>query len=473
MPANKTINAAMTLTILVIFNLLLAGCGYGSNTTTPASATADRTQNYTPTASSVISPSESPVLVPTAEDQATVLSSPAPSQSETLVSDVLELILHGKGFGQAGEQLAYGFEIENPNGAAVSGNVFQLLAYTADGELVGSEVETIPLLLPGQLLGVAGSLILDNESTVEEILLQITTGDRLELDILPDIEITGINYRSSELYERVSGLIGNESEIDLDDIRISALAYARDGRIIGAGYTYLSFLPANSAMGVDIVLTTNEPVERIELYPRLSLPTLLQTSIDRPLLANELSIADSGYSQSGIEVGYGFLIENPNSSYALENTEYRLTFFNESGDVIAVDEGYIELLLPQEILGIGDHVFVDEDESVSRMVILAKPSHYQPAIPKPLLTAENVVVISDTLGTQVSGDIVNPYLVDLNNVRVAAIVFDAEGRIVGGGFDWIDTILPNGVVPVEVRVSAGESGTTAKLYAGISEIISD
>jgi hypothetical protein len=449
---------------MAIFYLLLGGCG-------STSITPDPTLPVRAPVSIEIDGETPTTIAPAAESQAAVTALPTTAPAETQAPIILELLLRKQGFSQAGGQLAYGFEIENPNIVAVSNNVFQILAYDENGIIAGSEVENIPLLLPGQLLGIAGSLELDDDQVINQILLQITAGDILELDVLPDLAVVGVNYQPSEIYNRVSGLIGNEGDFELEDIRISAIAYSSDGRIVGAGYTFLSFLPAGSAAGVDIVLTTSEPVDRVELYPRVSLPTLSQTNLQRPRFASELAILDHGFSQDGIEVGYGFLVANPNPSHALEDTEYRVTFFNDRDDVIAVDEGYIDLLVPQQIFGIGDHVFVDDGETVGRMAVLARPSKYRPVIPKPVLSAENVTIITGTLGTIVSGEIINPYQTTLENVRVTAVVYDDAGRIIGGGYDWIDNIAPAGLVPVEVRVSAPQEAVAAELYAGIAEII--
>ena len=162
----------------------------------------------------------------------------------------------------------------------------------------------------------------------------------------------------------------------------------------------------------------------------------------------------------------------PRGSIQAEYTDnIFLSSINEEDDVIAVDEGYIELLLPRQFFAIGDHVFVDEGETVGRMDVLTRPSHFQPAIPKPLLTADNVSIISDTLSTVVRGEINNPYQVALDNVRVTAIVYDDQGQLIGGGFDWIETIPPAGLMPVEVWVSAGKTSASAELFAGIDEII--
>jgi hypothetical protein len=464
MPWYKAIRPSVILTIMVIFYLLLGGCAAASTTPDPAlperAPVSIEIEGETPT-----------TIAPAAENQASATARPTTNLAESQAPNVLELILHEQGFGQAGSQLAYGFEIENPNTVAVSDNVFQILAYDESGVLVGSEVENLPLLLPGQLLGIAGSLQLDSEQIINELLLQITAGDTLELDVLPKLEVVGVNYQPSEIYNRVSGLIGNEGDLELEDIRISAIAYSSDGRIVGAGYTFLSFLPAGTTAGVDIVLTTNEPVDRVELYPRVSLPTLLQTSFQRPPFTSELAILDYGFSQEGIEIGYGFLVANPNLSHALEDTEYRITFFNDKDDVIAVDEGYIDLLIPGQIFGIGDHIFVDEGENVDRMAILARPSTYKPAIPKPGLAAENVTLITGTVGIIVSGEIINPYQTMLENVRVTAVIYDNAGRIVGGGYDWIDSIAPAGLVPVEVWVIAPREPAAAELYASIAQII--
>jgi len=56
-------------------------------------------------------------------------------------------------------------------------------------------------------------------------------------------------------------------------------------------------------------------------------------------------------------------------------------------------------------------------------------------------------------------------------VRVTAVIYDNEGRIVGGGYDWIDNISPAGLVPVEVWVIAPHEPVAPELYASIAQII--
>ncbi len=405
------------------------------------------------------------------ESQASTALRSTPFLLESPSPNILELVLRNQGFAQNGNLLAYGFEIENPNNMAVSGNEFQILAFDAAGILAGNKKENIALLLPDQRLGIAGSLRLDDNQTITQIQLQITTGDILDLEVAPDLTIFGVNYRPSEFYNRVSGLLANEGDLDLEDIRISAIAYSSDSRIVGAGYTFLSFLPAGTKTGVDIVLTTSELIGRVELYPRVSLPTLLSSRIRRPAFSLDLGILDYGFSQGGIEVGYGFLIANPNTSHTLKNTEYRVTFFNDEEKVIAVDQGYIELLVPQQIYGIGDSLLVDDGETVGRMEVLAWPNAYVPAISVPLLVAENVSIITNTVGTLVHGEIINPYQVALENVHLSAVVYDNAGRIVGGGQEWIDHIPLAEPAEVEVWITVPSEPVAARLYASITESI--
>ena len=456
--------SSIILVIPIILYLVLGSCRPAptSPTTTMPESEPESTKFGTDT----------PTMNATAlESLASATLRPTPLSVESLSPIILELILGNQGFAQNGNLLAYGFEIENPNTMAVSGNEFQILAYDANGILAGSKKENIALLLPDQRLGIADSLRLDDNQTIAQIQLQITTGDILDLEVAPDLIVLGVNYRPSEIYNRVSGLLVNEGDIDLEDIRISAIAYSRDSRIVGAGYTFLSFLPAGTETGVDIVLTTSELIDRVELYPRVSLPALLSSSIQRPAFSLELGILDHGFSQGGIEVGYGFLIANPNALHTLKNTEYRVTFFNDEDNVIAVDQGYIELLVPQQIYGVGDHVFVDDGETVDRMEVLSRPNAYVPAIPGPILAAEKVSVITDTLGTLVRGEIINPYQVALENVHLSAVVYDNAGQIVGGGQDWIDHIPLAGTAAAEVWVIAPGDPVVAELYASITEII--
>jgi len=62
---------------------------------------------------------------------------------------------------------------------------------------------------------------------------------------------------------------------DLENIRVAAVAYDEAGNIIGGGFTYLDFVPANGQAAVEVSITTSGVPATVELYPTISGLTLL------------------------------------------------------------------------------------------------------------------------------------------------------------------------------------------------------
>jgi hypothetical protein len=51
------------------------------------------------------------------------------------------------------------------------------------------------------------------------------------------------------------------------------------------------------------------------------------------------------------------------------------------------------------------------------------------------------------------------------------LVYDDNRRIIGGGYDWIESIPPGGSTQVEIWVAVTEPVAHAEVYANVAEII--
>ena len=471
MRANSRYRYAFAITLLASLLVFISACRSTSVTEVEAETLRRATASQTVTSTETGTVSESSAVAADQAQEPESANEPVSDVAPIEISQLLELILRNQGFFQSDDRLAFGFEVENPNGIAVSDSSYAIQAYDASGLLAGTDAGRIPLMLPDQRLGIAGSMQLENRLDVESIRIQIATGGGVTVPALPDLAVLSVNYRPSKIYNRASGLIENRGSQDLEDIRVSALAYDADRQIIGSGYAFLSFLPSGATAGIDITMNTAEVVSQIDLYPRASLADLLNAAPVQSPPAAGIEVLGWGYSQNGVEVGYGFLLENPNPYYNFVDIEYRVTLTNESKLVIAVDAGYIDRLAPRHQFGIGDHLFVDDGETVGAMMVQARPVQLQTTIPEPILVSAEVEVITSTVDTFVRALVLNPRQEAAKNVRVTALVYDDNHRIIGGGFDWVESIPAGGSTPVEIWVAVADTVADAEVYANEAEII--
>jgi hypothetical protein len=266
------------------------------------------------------------------------------------------------------------------------------------------------------------------------------------------------------------GVITNPYDRDISNMRISAVVYNEAGEIIGGGFTYLNFILAKSTTGVDVSVTSTGQLAQVELYPTVSGLSMLKSSDKLPEGAQNLALVKQGYGQDGNQVGYGMLIQNPNGGFAVESTMYHITLYAEDGSVIAANEGYIDTLLPNQTLGLGGDIFVDDDLSVVSADFQIKSGRFETSDPLPAFTAENVTYLADRYFPKVTGEIVSPYTKDITNLRVSAIAYNEAGDIVGGGFTFLDFASANDKAAVEVSITCAGTPAKVELYAAVSAL---
>jgi hypothetical protein len=376
-----------------------------------------------------------------------------------------------QGFGQNKQELGYAFIVENPNaGYAFETSQYQIAAYDANGTVVKTDSGYIELILPGQKLGIGGTTYLDEGVTVAKIEVQLNAGDAEATDLATTFTIDKIVYRPNDMFPKVSGVITNPFDRDVTDLRVSAVAYNEAGEIIGGGFTYVNFMLAKGTTGVDFSITSAGQVAKVELYPTVSGLSMLTTSEELPVGAQNLTLIKQGYGQKESQVGYGMLIQNPNIGFALEGTMYHITLYGEDGGVIATEEGYIDTLLPNQTLGVGGDILIDQKIAIANADFQIKSGSFVKSDVIPTFTSENISYKADSYFPKVTGEILSPYTKDITNLRVSAIAYNEAGDIIGGGFTYLDFAPANGKAAVEVNITSAGTPAKTELYAVVSAL---
>jgi hypothetical protein len=181
------------------------------------------------------------------------------------------LVLAKSGFSQDGSTVGYGMLIQNPNGGFVISNAkYQITYYDGDGNVAAAEDGYIYTLLPNQTLGVAGNTYLNEGLTVANAVFQVKAGDFEASDVLPTFTAQNINYKPDPYSPKVTGEIVSPYSKDITNLRVDAIAYNEKGDIIGGGYAYLDFVPANGKAAVEVILYCAGTPSKVELYAMVS-----------------------------------------------------------------------------------------------------------------------------------------------------------------------------------------------------------
>jgi len=384
------------------------------------------------------------------------------------------LLLSSYGFGQDGRDIGYAFLLDNPNSeVAFEGTSYQVVAFDESGAIAETDSGYVELVMPNQTLGIANNLFVDDGVSVSALEIQINAGDPVASGPLKQFEIDSPLYRSSDFFSYVSGVVRNPYDQDISNLRVSAIAYDDAGAIIGSGFTYLNFLLANEVSGVEFSLTSAVEPSRFEIYASVSGLSSLTESAALPDGVLPVALANYGFGQSGRDVGFGFLVENPNAGHAVENTQYQVSAFSSDGAVIGTEEGYIEVILPDQSLGVGGDIFVLSDDIVHSVDVKIKSGEYVVSEPVAPFGSENVSYKVGSFSPEVTGFVLSPYSKDITYVRVSALAYNDSGEIVGGGFTYLDFAPANDRAAVVVSVAVSETPSNVELYAflsGLSDI---
>lgn len=427
------------------------------------STTTEKLQEAVDVPTSTTTIVESPVVTPANKEPEATSTKPQ-AQAKPL-----ELVAYG--FGQDGQELGCAFLVENPNdNVAFESTQYQIAVYDATGTVIQTESGFIEIVLPGQKLGIASTMYLNEGITAAKMEVQLLEGDSVPTDPVLSLTAKEITYFEGEYFDSVTGIIENPYNSVLENIRVSAIAYNDAGEIIGSGFTFVNFIQAKSSTGVDIPIVTSGDVAKIEIYPTVSGLTFLGEKPALPEGASDVKLTKQGYGQDGQEVGFGMIIENPNASFAVENSKYRVVAYAEDGRVLGVEENYVEVLLPNQTLGIAGVLFLVENTKVERVEAQLLAGDFVESDSLPFITTENVTYRPDNYWPKVTGQIVSPYSKNITNLRVSAILYNQAGEIIGGGFTYLDFLPANGKAAVEVLVTSGGSPSSAELYAAVSAL---
>jgi hypothetical protein len=226
-------------------------------TNTPVPATATPTATSAPAAATA---------TPTAQATATAIPTDTPAPTATAIALLLD-----RGFGQSGAEVGYAFRLRNPDPArALTDSNYQVAAYDAGGHALKTDAGYVHRILPGEVMGIGGTLFVPDKTTVARVDVQILPGTLAPVGQAKAFTTSGVTYRADPYRPTVTGLVANPTSKAVQNLFVSAVPYDAAGRIIGGGWTFLDFVPANDKSAVEVsVISSSEPA-RVELYATTS-----------------------------------------------------------------------------------------------------------------------------------------------------------------------------------------------------------
>ncbi len=200
--------------------------------------------------------------------------------------------------------------------------------------------------------------------------------------------------------------------------------------------------------------------------PPTPTPTATATPTPKPL-----AVLAKGFGQNLGPASYGFVVENPNPALAVENSLYQVALYDDKGTVLRTDTGSIGLLQPGEKLGMAGEVgMFKQDPKVTRVEVQVQAGTFVIAKPVAPLTVDKVSYRHDIWLPRVTGVVKSPYAKAIDRVRVSALLFDANGGIIGGGTGYVRFIPANGEAAVQLNVITAARPQSVELYPMIGAL---
>lgn len=190
-----------------------------------------------------------------------------------------------------------------------------------------------------------------------------------------------------------------------------------------------------------------------------------------PASLDELRILAEGVDKqpgsAGRQVGYGFVLQNPNGDKTVQGGTYEVTAYALHGQIIAQNGGSLPIFSPGELIGVAGTLEIESDQAVDRLHIDLVSGMLSSDQERSLVPEE--VRYSDDPVPRAIGVLANPYDVQINDITVSALAYSSDGRIIGGGTAQIESLAPEQTTPLNVPVFSSEVPARVELYAGLSQ----
>lgn len=445
----------LRLAILTLLTTILAACG---GSTTEQMSASRPTQGLA-----------SSVTRPVATNAPATTNTPAATKTpEPTTEPLKDLVVKSNGFGQDGKGLGYGVVIENPNtSAALEGASLQIVAYDEADTVLGTEEATIPLVPPSTTIHFGGSTYIDTESPVKRIETQITdmgNPQKATTDEIPPFPSEAITFHESSFSKTVSGIIGNPFTVPLENLYVGVVAFDDKDQIVGGGFTFLDFLLPEGKSPFSTSVTVNGTPTHFEVSPILSSLTVWSQRDAKNL--PPLKLVEQGWGQAGSQIGYGIVVENPDTMKALDGSQYIIAAYAKDGSVLAVESSYFGLILPGSKAVQANTLYLGGDDvTPDRVEAIILPGSLKEADGKLSFTTNGVKFVPGDYSSKATGQVINPYDKKVKGVHVSAILRDAAGKIIGGGLGYTETIPAKGKAAIEMSVTVRGEVATTELYA--------
>jgi hypothetical protein len=430
-----------TLILLgLVFLLSLSACG--------GSATGDPTATPVPPTATLIQPT---VILVDGTPQV-VVEPVNPTPTPDLVNPKPVWITELE-YVQTGARLQIIAKLFNTLTDAILRDVqVEVLALDANGNRIAQEVRTVRYLFPRETTGLVQEfeLLPGLQTYTVEVRVKEGLEDR-QLRYSQPLLVKNASWVEAEDGIRLTGWINNSDPYTYTKVELNAIAYNAAGVIIGGGRGIIDFVPEEDRTGISVPaeIKADQEIALVEIYPWI---TAQSASLEGGSWWENIEVKQWNFIADDYQhVSGGALLRNL-TDRLLTETYYLLTVTDSADKVCLAEQGYIDLIWPEQELvfspGILDMPLDCVAQQVDMIIVPGEFGQFQLGY-DPLVAGVPVV---DAGGETVSLNIINNLSANISSTVVYVVITDADGKIVGGGSIQSGTIHANSSITVQVPI---------------------
>jgi len=160
----------------------------------------------------------------------------------------------------------------------------------------------------------------------------------------------------------------------------------------------------------------------------------------------EVQIEDAGFSVGeNDEVGYGLVLRNVSDTSDATDVEITVNLLDKSGMVLETDAQELNLIPAGERFYFGGSIYQSASGKPAKLEAFVDVGESLPAIYR-LPEATHVRITNqEYFGIIVQGQVHNDFEGTLlSHATIGCVLFSKTGKVVGGGFGYLDADLPSG-----------------------------
>lgn len=450
--------------ICILFIVMFSTVACGSSTNTLENAARNSTQTAEGSVEDQVAAQVAKQLAN--QQDATVIPNVEPEQKTNFDIEMSD----GPIIVQTHQQVDVIFMVANHNEtSAISNSQYTATIYDDSSSVLDTQSGYIELILPNENLPIISNMYLQEGQKATKVDVQLISGSIETTDLRPPLFMAEqISYVPDENFPKVTSIMKNMLSRSFSDLKVVAVAYDNQNKIIGGGYTFLSFLPGDGQIGVDIPINVNGTPNAVNLIGTISSLSMLTSDNSQN---QSIELIEYGWSQTKQTVSIGFTVKNNNTSQLIDGSQYQVTAYNDTGVVLGTSNGYINNIFPNETTGCSASIYLPEATNVSKVDVQINPGSPSTFIltNNPFLI-ENINFMADPYFPKVTGIVKNSYKDKITTVKVTVIGYDQDNRIIVSGFTFVDFIPGNGQNAFEVSLDSDKTPVKIMVYTEVTSL---